>query len=144
MFEIRYKTFRWALIPVLVLTACDAPFRGEDVVLSVTDADAPDVSNVTLTPNTASPGTQIAIEAMADDSPLGGSTIASAEWRIAPGAPAAMAAMDGAFDEASEQVTASFPAPATDGVYDVCVEATDAAGNKGACLLYTSDAADDN
>ncbi len=43
-----------------------------------------------------------------------------------------MAASDGAFDESSEQVTASFPAPATDGDYDLCVEATDAAGNMGA------------
>ena len=139
MFENRYRTFRWALIPVLVLTACDPPFRGEDVILSVSDADAPDVSNVTLTPVTASPGTQITIEAMADDSPLGGSTIASAEWRLVPGSPAAMTAVDGAFDEASEQVTASFPAPATDGVYDVCVEATDAAGNRGAgpCATLT-------
>ena len=132
MFESRHRSHRWALIPVLLFGACDPPFRGEDIVLSVTDADAPVVGNVALTPNAAAPGTEITIEATADDAELGGSTIASAEWRMVPGTSSAMAASDGAFDEASEQITASFPAPATDGDYDVCVEATDEAGNMGA------------
>ena len=139
MFNSSRRSLRWALIPVLIFTACDPPFRGEDVVFEVSDADAPDVSNVVLTPNTAAPGVEITIEATADDAALGGSTIASAEWRMVPGGSAAMTASDGAFDEASEQLTASFPAPATDGDYDVCVEATDEAGNMGAgpCATLT-------
>ena len=139
MFKSSRRSLRWALIPVLMFTACDPPFRGEDVVFAVSDADAPDVSNVVLTPNTAAPGIEITIEATADDAALGGSTIASAEWRLVPGGSATMAASDGAFDEAREQLTASFPAPATDGDYDVCVEATDEAGNMGAgpCVTLT-------
>jgi hypothetical protein len=132
MFESRHRSHRWTLIAVLLFAACDPPFRGEDIVLSVTDADAPVVGNVALTPNAAAPGTEITIEATADDAELGGSIIASAEWRLVPGTSSAMAASDGAFDEVSEQITASFPAPATDGDYDVCVEATDEAGNIGA------------
>ena len=132
MFEFRHRAHRWALIPALLFAACDPPFRGEDTAYLVTDADAPAVSGVSLTPNTAAPGAEITVEATADDGALGSSTIESAEWRLVPGAPAAMTATDGAFDEPTEQVSASFPAPATDGDYDVCVEATDAAGNKGA------------
>ena len=139
MFESSCRSLRWAVIPVLLLTACDPPFRGEDVVYNVTDADAPEVSNVSLTPSIAAPGAEITVSAMADDATLGGSTIASAGWRLVPGATAAMEAVDGAFDESSEQLTASFAAPATDGDYDVCVEATDEAGNVGAgpCATLT-------
>jgi len=139
MFEFRHRAHRWALIPALLFAACDPPFRGEDTVYLVTDADAPAVSGVSLTPNTAAPGTEITVEATVDDGALGSSAIESAEWRLVPGAPAAMTATDGAFDEPTEQVSASFPAPATDGEYDVCVEATDAAGNEGAgpCVTLT-------
>lgn len=139
MFETGCKSLRWALVPTLLLTACDPPFRAEEVVYNVSDADAPEVSNVSLTPNTAAPGTEITISATADDAALGGSTIASAEWRLVPGATAAMQAADGAFDESNEQLTASFAAPAADGAYDVCVEATDDAGNMGAgpCATLT-------
>jgi len=115
-----------------LIGACDAPFRAENAPVQVTDSDAPDVGNVTLTPDTAPPGTEITIDATADDALLGGSVITAAEWRLVPGTASPMDASDGAFDEPTEQVTASFAAPATDGDYDVCVEASDAEGNTGA------------
>ncbi|MGH2536450.1 MAG: post-COAP-1 domain-containing protein, partial [Candidatus Promineifilaceae bacterium] len=51
---------------------------------------------------------------------------------------AAMSAADGAFDEVSEAVTAGAVAPAAAGIYDLCVRASDAAGNTGAasCALF--------
>jgi hypothetical protein len=39
---------------------------------------------------------------------------------------------DGAFDEVSEDVTATFNAPAAPGLYDLCVRGTDTASNTGA------------
>jgi hypothetical protein len=42
-----------------------------------------------------------------------------------------MNAADGPFDEVSEAVTASFNAPATPGIYDLCARGTDSAGNIG-------------
>lgn len=132
MFQSRGRSLRWAVIPVLLLGACDAPFRADDVPVQITDSDAPDVRNVTLTPDTAPPGAPITVDATADDALLGGSVITGAEWRLVPGTASPMNAADGAFDDPVEQITASFSAPATDGDYDVCVEATDAEGNTGA------------
>lgn len=72
------------------------------------------------------------LTASVDDGATGGSTIGAAEYSVDGGAGIPMDATDGAFDETSEDVTATFDAPATAGLYDYCVRGSDAAINTGA------------
>ena len=96
------------------------------------DGEGPVTSNVEAIPNPVIVNTNITLTANVDDTATGGSNIASAEYSINSGSYIAMDAVDSAFDQASEDVTAnigSFPEPA---VLDICVRGTDAAGNVGA------------
>ncbi|MBC7236950.1 MAG: hypothetical protein H5T69_14005, partial [Chloroflexi bacterium] len=81
----------------------------------------------------------VAVMANVDDSATGGSSIVSAEYSLDSGSTwAPMAAQDGAFDEVTEDVLASFTAPGTAGIYELCVRGTDAAGNVGEpqCITF--------
>ena len=101
------------------------------------DCDGPITTNVFGTPNPVAITGAVAVTANVDDTTTGGSDIASAEYNLDGGSWTAMNASDLAFDEVSEDVTASFAAPATPGVYDLCVRGTDVVLNVGdpACTM---------
>lgn len=90
----------------------------------------PVVSDVKVTPEMVKKGSTVTVTANADDTTRNGSDIASAAFQVngvGPWAP--MAATDGAFDEPTEAVTATFPdVPA--GIHEICVRAVDKAGNE--------------
>ena len=90
------------------------------------DDMAPTVSSVSL-PSSPAPS-PVTLTATASDSTTGDSFIASAQYSLDGGTnwTGSMTASDGSFDSATENVTASITTP---GVYNVCVKATDAAGN---------------
>lgn len=85
-------------------------------------------SAVLLTPNPATFNTSVVVTATLDDTGI--STIQSAEFSVNGGAWTAMAAVDGLFDTAIENVTATFTASSI-GTYKVCVRGTDALSNVG-------------
>ena len=86
----------------------------------------------------------VTASATVDDAATGNSKIVSAYYRIDNGSEIAMAATDGGFDEATENVTASIPAATvaalSNGPHTVCVRGKDQAGNTssyddaGACV----------
>ncbi len=90
------------------------------------DDICPVISNIqpTLVPI----NTPFDLTANVDDTTTGGSTIDSASYSIEYGTPVAMTASDGTFDEISENVKATLSITSA-GIYNVCVSATDAAGN---------------
>lgn len=92
------------------------------------DTTPPVVSGVTLDPQYVRPFGSFTITATVDDTATGGSTIAGAT-AIYGVSRLAMAAVDGAFDEATEDVRATFSSAAyAPGQYQVCVAGRDAAG----------------
>jgi hypothetical protein len=94
------------------------------------DLDAPITSNVALSDDVIKVNENLTLTANVDDSTTRGSDIASAEYSYDGGATwYPMDAADGDFDSMSEDVTATFPAPASAGFYEVCVRGTDSAGN---------------
>jgi hypothetical protein len=98
----------------------------------VLDDQGPVTSGVAASPNPVAANNGATVTASVDDTGTGGSNIASAEYSLDGGTTwFAMAVQDGAFDEVSEDVTASFGAPGTAGIYDLCVRGTDAATNIG-------------
>lgn len=101
------------------------------------DALPPVTSNLVKVPDPAPMGVPVLLTADVDDTDLGDSNISAAEFSVDAGAPTAMTATDGTFDEILENVTGSIPAFTEPGVYDICVNGTDAAGNQGldACML---------
>jgi hypothetical protein len=103
-----------------------------------TDTTAPAVSAVAAAPNPAIYGDTITLTATVDDSASGASNIDSAEYNIDGGSYSTMSAVDGAFDTATENVTASFAAP-TVGDHQLCVRGTDASKNTSAdsCISLT-------
>lgn len=97
------------------------------------DLTAPTTSAVAATPNPTNGAASITLTATITDSgtPLG--TITSAEYRIDAGAPAAMSAVDGAFNGSTENVTANVSlAGLADGAHTVEVRGTDNSGNASA------------
>ena len=101
-------------------------------VLIATDDVGPITSDVTTAPNPAAVNGAVTLTADVDDQATGGSNIASSEYTLDGGTTwTAMSASDGLFDEVMESVTASFAAPATAGLYEVCVRGTDEPGNVG-------------
>jgi hypothetical protein len=102
------------------------------------DTTGPATAELIATPNPAGVGAAILLSAIVDDRAAGGSGILSASYRVDGGSPVVMAASDGAFGQPVEavRVTLSF---ASAGVYSVCVQGTDVAGNTGApgCTLVT-------
>ena len=97
----------------------------------VQDDQGPISSNVNASPSPVAIGTAITLTANVDDTATGGSDIASAQYTIDGGPPIPMDAADGAFDEVSEDVTASVAPFAATGVYSLCVSGTDEPGNTG-------------
>ena len=74
----------------------------------------------------------LTLTAFVSDIDSGNSNIAKAEYSFDGGcAWYLMTASDGGYDQPSEDVTATFFAPSTAGVYDLCVRATDDVGNTG-------------
>jgi hypothetical protein len=103
------------------------------------DLDAPITSNVVASPNPAAVNSSVAVTANVDDTTTGGSNIASAAYSLDGGANwSLMTASDGAFNDVNEDVTASFPASGTPGIYDLCVRGTDVPGNVGdpECTMF--------
>ncbi len=93
------------------------------------DSAGPTTSQVTLTPNPVALNTPVALAAVVDDSQTGGSNIASAEYSVASGPFTATA---GGFNlSPTANVSATIPAFAGSGVYDLCVRGADSAGNVG-------------
>lgn len=92
-------------------------------------ATPPVVSNVLASPNPTAIGATVTLTADASDAATGGSNIISAQYSIDGGAWVAMGATDLAFDEATESVRATFSAPSSPAIYNVCVRATDATGS---------------
>jgi len=111
----------------------------DDIVVEGTLGDhvGPATSDVVATPNPVELGVPIALAAVVDDSTGGGSTIASAEYKIDAAGWVAMSAQDGAFDEVNEVVSASLPDSLEAGVYSICVRGTDSKCNLGSaeCVL---------
>jgi hypothetical protein len=96
------------------------------------DIEAPVTTNTTAVPNPVAVGSNVDLTANVDDTNTGGSNIASAEYSLDGGSTwSPMSATDGTFDEVSEDVEASFNAPAEAGIYDFCVRGTDDPGNVG-------------
>lgn len=93
------------------------------------DAAPPVVTNVVASPNPAPVSGVATVTADVSDVATGGSNIVPAEYSVDGGPWSAMSASDLAFDEATESVTAAITAPATAGIYNVCVRGTDALGN---------------
>ena len=103
---------------------------------ALAETDAPVTSAVAASPNPAVAGDTITLTAVIDDSATGGSNIQSAEYNLDGGSFSAMSASDGAFDTPTENVTASFVAPAV-GDHQICVHGTDASSNTSADVCAT-------
>jgi len=97
--------------------------------LGSTDDEPPIVSDVLASLNPAAINSAIALTATVDDSTTGGSAIASAAYTVNGGATLPMAAADSAFNEVSEDVTALVGTFPEAGLHNLCVTATDTAGN---------------
>jgi Bacterial Ig-like domain len=113
------------------------------------DAAPPVVSNVAVDPDPTNGSIDVTATAKVDDAATGNSAITAAYYRIDNQAEVAMAAADGSFNSATENVTASIPAATvaalTEGNHQVCVRGTDQAGNSssfsdaGACVTLRID-----
>ena len=95
------------------------------------DTEGPVTSNVVASLNPVAVSIAVTLTANVNDSTTGGSNIASAEYNIDGGGFVAMTANDGTFDGVSEDVIVSFNAPATAGIYNLCVRGTDVHNNIG-------------
>jgi parallel beta-helix repeat protein len=105
-----------------------------DVCPPPTDDEGPITSNVLADPNPVAVNGEVTLTANVDDTNTGGSNIASAEYSLDGGITwYPMTAQDGDFDAVSENVTATFNAPAEAGIYtyNLCIRGTDSAGNTG-------------
>jgi hypothetical protein len=113
------------------------------------DAAPPAVSNVAVDPDPTNGSIDVTATARVDDASSGNSKIVSAYYKIDNGAEVSMAAADGSFNSATEDVTASIPAATvaalSNGSHQVCVRGVDQAGNTssytdtGACATLTVD-----
>jgi len=109
-----------------------------DVCPPPADDEGPITSNVVATPNPVAVNGEVMVTANVDDTNTGGSNIASAEYSLDDGASwEPMDAQVGGFDTFSEDVIATFFAPADAGIYDLCVRGTDVYDNMGPkeCIL---------
>jgi len=106
------------------------------------DEQAPLLTNVRAGPNPVVRCNDVTVTANIDDAATGGSAVVSMEYAVDGGSWTAMGADDGAFDDVSEDVTATFATDRTwtPGVHSVCVRGSDAAGNPSdgnACNVFT-------
>jgi len=102
------------------------------------DTTPPVVSNLVATPNPVAVNTAVTVTATAADTETGGTNIASAQVSIDGGTTwQPMSAADGTFDSTTENLTATVGPFSSATVIDLCVRATDAAGNTSApsCIL---------
>ncbi len=108
------------------------------VAVVVPDTEAPFVSGLDADPNPAAVGESVDVSATIDDTAAGGSNIVEALLVVDGGDPIAMEASDGAFDGPLETARAEL-AFAEAGQYELCVVATDSAGNVSdpECILLT-------
>lgn len=93
------------------------------------DVTGPSVSGVTAWPNPSSGAVLISISGTASDVASGGSTIATAEYRVDGGAPASMMVTPPSATTAS--LDAVIPAGLSTGTHTLEMRATDAAGHTG-------------
>lgn len=101
----------------------------DDLTIAYWDQQPPEVSDVVVSPNPARIASALTVSALVDDTATGGSAVAAAEFSLHGGAWQPLASQDGSFDSASEAVAGELVAPATPGVYRLCVRGADAAGN---------------
>ena len=99
-------------------------------------SQGPITSDVVATPNPMEVGTQVILSAIVDDFATGGSAVVSADYSLDGGTN--WVPMGGTFGGVFADVTASFPAPITPGMYDLCVSGTDEYDNVGpeACIYF--------
>ncbi len=128
-------------------TACDPAPLCDTATVTITvtpvngngDDEGPITSVVEATPNPVAIGTDVLLSALVDDTTTGGSSIASAEYRIDAGTFLPLSATDGGFDAVTEGVSGTIPwaSIAQVGIYSVCVRGTDQPGNVGpeSCVL---------
>src|SRR5438876_120273 len=132
-------------------TGAKLTFASFDATL--TDVQAPVVSEVATSPTAPVSGSRFDLTAVVNDATTGGSNIAGATYAVDGGPPVAMVAQDGAFDEPSEAVRATVSPFAAGGSHTFCVTGRDAAGNVSSpsCItvvvaedaIYVSPAGDD-
>ena len=91
----------------------------------------PVTSNVLVEPNPVPVNGLLSLAATVDNTAMGCTTIASAEYSLDGVNWYPMNALDGQFDTVSEDVTATFGAPSAAAIYDLCVRGIDAVGNTG-------------
>jgi hypothetical protein len=94
------------------------------------DLMAPRVLALSAEPEVVGVGGSFQVVATASDQATGGSSISTMEASVDGGTTwTAMAASDGTFDTAEEEARVTLAAPASVGMWEVCVRATDAASN---------------
>lgn len=113
------------------VTKTVADFNYVEIVLGNVNNDtfAPAISSVQAAPNPQTGGEDVTLTAVVDDTGSGGSIIESADYQLDAGAWTPMAAADGSFNSATENVTVTLPAPLADGEHNLCVRGTDSANN---------------
>ena len=102
--------------------------RASNTISVTIDRTGPTVGVPVLAPSSVLSGDNAVASATAGDP----SNVTSAEVSVDGGAWAPMTAVDGAFGNASEALTATITAPASSGSYQVCVRATDSLSNVSA------------
>ena len=114
------------------------PWAHESFAAKIMPA-GPDVSAVTVSPNPVGLQIPVLLSATVDDTARGGSTVASAGYRLDDGPPVPMSPADGAFDEPTEAVEATIPAFSSGGTHLVCVTGVDVRTNSGpeSCTRFT-------
>lgn len=96
------------------------------------DNEGPVTRDLSVDPGIVGPGQGVSLGAIIDETTTGGSTIASAEFNLDGGPWTPMAPLDGAFDEATEDVEGTLTAQGALGqTVTVCVRGSDARGNAG-------------
>jgi hypothetical protein len=94
------------------------------------DLMAPRVLALSAEPEVVEVGSSFRVVATASDQATGGSSISAMEASVDGGTTwTAMAASDGTFDGVEEEARVTLVAPASVGMWEVCVRATDAASN---------------
>ena len=118
----------------VVATDGDGNTATADLVVAVLERDGlpPTITDLIADPNPSRVEEQILLTAEIDDTGTGGSSIMEVYYTIDGGPAVAMFAEDGAFDEPTESVVAEIPGLADAGNYEVCITATDVAGNVSA------------
>jgi hypothetical protein len=106
------------------------------------DKEPPVVSNVAAAPNPTNGSINVTAIATVNDAATGNSDVVSAVYSIDGGPTHPMTAVDGSFNSATENVTATIPAVTvaglSNGTHTVCVSGTDAAGNASSFSAATA------